>query len=73
LERAIAALKPLKPAEIQADPTTNFWTAYKKVADEYDTDVASKYAGDLNISLIFVSASTFLACLIRPDKVLSSC
>jgi len=58
LEKAIATLKP---AEIWADPTTSFWTAYKKVADEFDTDLASKYAGDLSTSLVFVSASTSLA------------
>jgi hypothetical protein len=39
----------------KTDPTKTFWTAYKKVADEYDKDLVSTYAGDLDTSLIFVS------------------
>ena len=57
-ERAIANLKPTK---IKTDPNTNFWTAYKKVADEYDDDMVSKYVGDLDTSLLFVSKFTSLA------------
>ena len=53
LENAVADLKP-PPDNI--DPTTNFWTVYKKVADEHDNDLVSKYAGDLDNSLLFVSA-----------------
>ncbi|KAF9646017.1 hypothetical protein BDM02DRAFT_3076221, partial [Thelephora ganbajun] len=29
------------------------WTAYKKVADEHDNDLVSKYVGDLDTSLLF--------------------
>lgn len=53
LEKAIADLKP--PAR-KIDPTTNFWTIYKKVSDEHDNDMVSKYLGDLDTSLLFVSA-----------------
>ena len=52
LEKAIANCKPTK---IKTDPTTNFWTVYKKVADEHDDDLVSKYVGDLDTSLLFVS------------------
>ena len=55
LEGAIASLKP---AKIKTDPITNFWTVYKKVADEHDADLVSKYIGDLDTSLLFVSAFT---------------
>ena len=50
-EKAIADWKPTKIT----DPTTNFWTVYKKVADECDNDLVSKYVGDLDTSLLFVS------------------
>ena len=52
LEKAITELKP---TPINIDPATNFWTVYKKVADEHDDDLLSKYAGDLDTSLLFVS------------------
>ena len=52
LEKAIT---DLKPTPISIDPATNFWTVYKKVADEHDNDLLSKYAGDLDTSLLFVS------------------
>jgi len=51
----------MKPAKIKTDPTTNFWTVYKKVVDEYDGDLISKYIGDLDTSLLFVSAFMSLA------------
>jgi len=53
LEKAIANWRPTR---VETDPTTNFWTVYKKVADEYDGDLVSKYVGDLDTSLLFVSA-----------------
>ena len=52
------------------DPTTNFWTAYKKVADEHDSDLVSKYVGDLDTSLLFVSTFMSLARLIRLNRIL---
>jgi len=67
LEKAIADLKP-PPNNI--DPTTNFWTVYKKVADEHDNDLVSKYAGDLDTSLLFVSALVSLVCLFVLNRVL---
>ena len=54
-ENAVASLKPTK---LRADPITHFWTFYKKVADEHDNDLVSKYIGDLDTSLLFVSAFT---------------
>ena len=64
------AIKGLKPAETRPGPTTNFWTTYKKVARELDDDLVSKYVGDLDTSLLFVSAFVSLACLIRLSPVL---
>ena len=66
-EKAIADWKPDK---IGTDPTTNFWTIYKKVADEYDNDLVSKYVGDLDTSLLFVSPFTSLVPLIFLNHVL---
>ena len=54
-EKAIASLKPTK---LRNTPATHFWTVYKKVADEHDNDLVSKYVGDLDTSLLFVSAFT---------------
>ena len=51
---------------IQTDSTTNFWTAYKKVADEHDHDLISKCAADLEASLLFVSVFTSL---VRPIRL----
>jgi len=45
----------LKPETVKTDPAINFWTIYKKVADEYDDDMVSKYVGNLDTSLLFVS------------------
>jgi len=64
LEKAITTLKPVK---IKTDPSTNFWTVYKKVADEHDNDLVSKYVGDLDTSLLFVSTFTSLAYLISSN------
>jgi len=57
LEKAITSLKP---ATAEADPTTNFWTVYKRVADEHDDEMVSKYIADLDTSLLFVSGYTLL-------------
>ena len=59
-----------KPTKIKTDPTTNFWTVYKKVAGEHDSDLVSKYVGDLDTSLLFVSTFTSLARLLRLNRVL---
>jgi len=61
LEKAIANLKPMAT---EPDPTINFWTAYKKVADEHDDNMVPKYVGNLDTSLLFVSVFTTLVCLI---------
>ena len=67
------AVKELKPTPINVDPTTNFWTAYKKVADEYDDNLLSKYTDDLDTSLLFVSTSTLIARLAHPQPLLFLC
>jgi len=70
LEKAITNLKP---AKIRTDPSTNFWTVYKKFADEHDNNLVSKYVGDLDTSLLFVSRFTFLARLVRLNQILILC
>ncbi|KAJ6564186.1 hypothetical protein B0H19DRAFT_844768, partial [Mycena capillaripes] len=35
------------------DKRTEFWTAYKKLAEEFDEDFQRKYGNDLDTSLIF--------------------
>ena len=37
------------------DPWTDFYTAYRKEAVEYDAHFVKQYDGDLNTTLIFVS------------------
>ena len=66
LEKAITVLKP---AKIETDPTANFWTAYKKVADEHDNELVSKYVGDLDTSLLFVSPFASLAYLVHLNRI----
>jgi len=67
LEKAITNSKPTR---IKTDSTTNFWTVYKKVADEHDHDLISKCVGDLDTSLLFVSALTSLTRPIHLTQVL---
>ncbi|KAF9647309.1 hypothetical protein BDM02DRAFT_3081760, partial [Thelephora ganbajun] len=53
------------------------WTAYKKVADEHDNDLVSKYVGDLDTSLLFAGlfsavTTTFIVQIIpqiQPNSV----
>jgi hypothetical protein len=52
-------IKELKTTPTDINPATNFWTVYKKVADEHDGDMIDKYSGDLDTSLLFVS--TFIS------------
>ena len=49
------AISNWKSGGVETDPTTNFWSIYKKVADEHDNDMVSGYVGDLDTSLLFVS------------------
>jgi hypothetical protein len=65
--RLEGAIANWKPARVKTDPTTNFWTVYKKVADEHDNDMASKYLGDLDTSLLFVSVLTSLPASYSPQ------
>ncbi|KAF9782745.1 hypothetical protein BJ322DRAFT_168803 [Thelephora terrestris] len=69
MNRLEKAIKELKPAPVNTDPTTDFWTVYKKVADEHDNDLLNKYAGDLDTSLLFAGlfsavATTFIVQII---------
>ena len=66
LEKAIANWKPEK---VEPDPTTHFWTVYKRVADEYDAEMVSKYVTDLDNSLLFVSAFASLRFCIRLNQI----
>jgi len=63
----------LRPTKIKTDPATNFWTVYKKVADEHDDDLVSKYVGDLDTSLLFVSTFIFPVPFILLNYVLCFC
>ena len=46
-----------QPAKID-DPRLDFYTVYKREANEYDTDYVKKYDDDLNTTLIFVRHSS---------------
>jgi len=54
------AIASWKQEKIEPDPTTNFWTVYEKISDEYDNGLASKYIGSLDNSLLFVSPFAYL-------------
>ena len=41
LEKMIADLRSPQAIDDNPDPTTNFWTIYNKVADEYDEGIVS--------------------------------
>ena len=51
VETSITALKPTPTPKVLPD----FWSIYKKVADEHDAEFQHKYKDDLDTSLIFVS------------------
>jgi len=70
LEKAIANWKS---GEVKTDSTTNFWTIYKKVADEHDNDMVSGYVGDLDTSLLFVGVVTSLVRFFSLNQVLLLC
>ncbi|KAF8154365.1 hypothetical protein K438DRAFT_1987344 [Mycena galopus ATCC 62051] len=50
LQQAVEALKPKPPA---TDKKTEFWNAYKTLADEYDKEINDRYGSDLNTDLVF--------------------
>ena len=68
--RSGEAIANRKPARLESDPTTNFWTVYKKVADEHEKDMVSKYAGNLDACLLFVSVFASLVCFVCLNQVL---
>ncbi|KAJ7700990.1 hypothetical protein B0H16DRAFT_1902850 [Mycena metata] len=49
--RLVEELKPKPP--LTTDKKTEFWKAYKIIADEYDKEYQEKYSNDLDSSLIF--------------------
>ena len=61
LEYAIQnALKNFLPRlESTTNPRAEFYSRFKREADEYDNDFLRKYRGDLETTLIFVSLSPF--------------
>ncbi|KAJ7484183.1 hypothetical protein FB451DRAFT_1028090, partial [Mycena latifolia] len=50
LRSAVEGIRPQLPA---TDKKTNFWNAYKTLADEHDKEFLEKYSTDLDTSLIF--------------------
>ncbi|KAJ7081920.1 hypothetical protein C8R44DRAFT_905064, partial [Mycena epipterygia] len=47
------AIEATTPKVVPTDKKTEFWNAYKVVADEYDKDFKEKYSTDLDTGLIF--------------------
>ncbi|KAF7335511.1 hypothetical protein MVEN_02204900 [Mycena venus] len=62
LESVTKAVEALKQQPQSPDKKIAFWTAYKKLADEFDNELQAKYGQDLDTSLIFVCAQ-----LLRPE------
>ncbi|KAF7345625.1 hypothetical protein MVEN_01581700 [Mycena venus] len=59
-DRMCQGIEELKPKPLPTtDKKTEFWKAYKTIADEYDKDYREKYTTDLDSSLIFVGWSFF--------------
>ncbi|KAJ7144424.1 hypothetical protein C8R44DRAFT_691973 [Mycena epipterygia] len=53
LDRLVTGVEALKQQPPSSDKKNAFWTAYKKLADEFDKEFQSKYGDDLNSALIF--------------------
>ncbi|KAF7344853.1 hypothetical protein MVEN_01647000 [Mycena venus] len=53
LESVRKAVEGLKQQPPSPDKKIAFWTAYKKLADEFDRELQAKYGQDLDTSLIF--------------------
>ena len=58
----------LKPPAVDTDSVTNFWTAYKGAADRHDAILVSKYVGDLDTSLLFVTTPMSRCMLLAPTE-----
>ncbi|KAJ6556651.1 hypothetical protein DFH09DRAFT_1084729 [Mycena vulgaris] len=54
ITRLNATLESFKAKAQSTDKKTAFWTAYNKLADEFDKEFQAKYGGDLDTGLIFV-------------------
>ncbi|KAJ7081948.1 hypothetical protein C8R44DRAFT_652833, partial [Mycena epipterygia] len=48
------AIEATTPKVVPTDKETEFWNAYKTVAEEYDKEFKEKYGTDLDTALIFV-------------------
>ncbi|KAJ7081932.1 hypothetical protein C8R44DRAFT_823211 [Mycena epipterygia] len=48
------AIETMAPKVVATDRKTEFWNAYKTVAEEYDKEFKEKYGTDLDTALIFV-------------------
>ncbi|KAJ6544120.1 hypothetical protein B0H19DRAFT_1238652 [Mycena capillaripes] len=53
LEKLNSAIVSLTPKPESSDKKTAFWTAYKKLADEFDQEFQRKYGNDLDTALLF--------------------
>ncbi|KAJ7106743.1 hypothetical protein C8R44DRAFT_638164, partial [Mycena epipterygia] len=47
------AIEATTPKVVATDKKTEFWNAYKMVAEEYDKEFKEKYGTDLDTALIF--------------------
>ncbi|KAJ7081951.1 hypothetical protein C8R44DRAFT_894925 [Mycena epipterygia] len=47
------AIETMAPKVVPTDKETEFWNAYKTVAEEYDKEFKEKYGTDLDTALIF--------------------
>ncbi|KAJ7484206.1 hypothetical protein FB451DRAFT_1231782 [Mycena latifolia] len=52
-DRLTTAVEALKQQPQSTDKKTAFWTAYQKLADEFDRELLKKYGNNLDTSLIF--------------------
>ncbi|KAF7344084.1 hypothetical protein MVEN_01698100 [Mycena venus] len=70
-ERLTAAVEALKQQPPSTDKKMTFWTHYKTLADEFDSDFQRKYGNDLDTSVIFVglfsAVSSAFIIFIQPE------
>ncbi|KAF7352010.1 hypothetical protein MVEN_01163200 [Mycena venus] len=60
-EKLYQAVESLRPKIPVSDKKTNFWTAYKTLADEHDKEFQQRYSTDLDTSLIFAGLFSAVA------------
>ncbi|KAJ7721817.1 hypothetical protein B0H14DRAFT_2481124, partial [Mycena olivaceomarginata] len=73
LDNLTKAVEALKQQPQSPDKKIAFWTAYKKLADEFDAELLLKYGQDLDTSLIFAglfsAVSSAFIIQIQPELV----